>query len=67
MTKYPKPGQYCSVNGSVYRAVKRTTIGCQGCCLYDILLCPGVIDSRSGEKQIDCAKYNIVLKPISGT
>ena len=66
MTKYPKPGQYCSVNGVVYRAVKRTN-GCQGCSLNNLLTCPGIIDSKTQSKEIDCATQNIILKLISGT
>lgn len=64
MTKYPKPGQYCSVNGVVYRAVKRTN-GCQGCNLNNLLTCPGIIDSKTKEKEIDCTTQNIVLKLLA--
>lgn len=58
--KTPKPGQFCSINGTIYRA-KRRTCGCRGCALDDIILCPNITDSRSISKPLDCTINNIIL------
>lgn len=58
--KTPKPGQFCTINGCVYRAKKRIC-GCRGCALDDIILCPNITDARSITKPLDCAVNNIIL------
>jgi hypothetical protein len=63
MTKVVKPGQFVSIDGQVYRTKKRVD-KCKGCDLDNILLCPCVIDSRNGEKPIDCEASNIIIKRL---
>ena len=53
-----KPGQLCTINNVVYRAVMRTH-GCTGCALSDITRCPNV-----GKRRIECWRYNVILKNI---
>ena len=55
--KAPKPGQYCSINGKVYRAKKRTN-GCNGCVLNTFVLCPGLFG------HIDCLQNGIIITDI---
>ena len=64
--KHYKPGQYVSVNGTIYRA-KARTIGCTGCVLKnDLILCPRIVDRRSKvEPIINCTFDNIILTPTN--
>ena len=58
--KTPKPGQYFWLNGVQYRA-KRRTHGCTGCSLDDFYICPNIVDSRNGQRPLQCANNNIIL------
>lgn len=59
--KTPKPGQFCTINGVVYRGKERTC-GCRGCALDDIILCPNIQDTRYKKGQIlECSRNNIIL------
>ena len=58
--KTPKPGQFCIINGTLYRG-KRRQNGCNGCALNDIFRCPNVTDSRSTKKPFDCIINDIIL------
>ena len=58
--KTPKPGQFCAINGVIYRAKKRTTIGCSGCVLNDPFLCPNV-GYKGVEKPLKCDIQQIIL------
>lgn len=60
--KTPKPGQFCTIDGVVYRARKRT-MNCTGCALNDFYRCPNITDSRS-EKPLNCAINNIILVKV---
>jgi len=60
-----KPGQLCTINGNVYRARKRTS-GCFGCIFYDCFFtCPGVKDSRTKKRKIDCVLNAIILEKVN--
>lgn len=59
--KSPRPGQFCTINGVVYRAKKRTDYSCYGCALRDLMRCPNIVDSRNGQREIDCNGMNIIL------
>ena len=58
--KTPKPGQFCTIEGVLYRARKRTK-GCNGCSLDDILRCPNVVDSRNETPPLNCSINDIIL------
>ena len=58
--KTPKPGQFCNINGTLYRA-KRREDGCKGCVLNDILTCPNITDSRNGTRLLECSLNDIIL------
>lgn len=58
--KTPKPGQFCTINGTVYRAKKRIR-DCQGCALDNILLCPNIVDRRKEKPELECELNNIIL------
>lgn len=58
--KTPKPGQFCTINGIVYRAKKRVK-DCNGCALDNILLCPNIVDRRQGKPELDCELNDIIL------
>lgn len=60
--KTPKPGQFCTINKTLYRA-KRRTDGCFGCALDNIFLCPNVVDCRS-KKTLQCAANGIILVKV---
>lgn len=62
--KTPKPGQFCMINGILYRA-KRRTSGCEGCSLYPITLCPNVVDRRfRKQRPLDCDINDIILVKV---
>ena len=61
--KTPKPGQFCTINGTVYRARKRTN-DCHGCALDNIILCPNIVDPRYGTPKLDCVLNNIILTRV---
>lgn len=58
-----KPGQLTTIHNTVYRA-KRRSVGCQGCDLRDLILCPCIVDKRYKNKRLNCALDNIILKKI---
>ena len=58
--KTPKPGQFCTIAGVVYRAKKRTN-NCTGCALDSFLLCPNIVDHRREKPQLESELNNIVL------
>lgn len=58
--KTPKPGQFCTIDGVVYRAKKRTH-DCDGCALDNIILCPNIVDRRKDKPQLECELNNIIL------
>lgn len=58
--KTPKPGQFCTINGVLYRAKKRIN-NCSGCALDNILLCPNIVDRRKAKPELDCELNNIIL------
>lgn len=58
-----KPGQICTIDGYVFRA-KRRTNGCEGCALDSLILCPNIVDSRNGVRQLDCTIDGIILQRI---
>lgn len=59
--KTPKPGQFCTINGVVYRAKKRIN-KCNGCALDDLALCPNICDPRfDNPNKIDCMLSDIIL------
>lgn len=62
--KTPKPGQFCNINGAIFRAKKRVN-GCEGCALNDLLLCPNIVDSRTNdEKPLECLENNIIFVKV---
>lgn len=61
--KVSRPGQLCTINNVVYRAVKRVN-GCHGCALNSFELCPNIVDVRNGNKPLQCSIDNFVLKRI---
>ena len=58
--KTPKPGQFYSIDGTIFRAKKRSN-GCKGCALNDFFLCPNMTDSRNRETVLECATEGIIL------
>ena len=56
----PKPGQFCTINGALFRAKKRIN-GCEGCALNDIIMCPNITDSRNRIPVLECSVKNIIL------
>lgn len=58
--KTPKPGQFCTINGIIYRG-KRRTCGCRGCALNNFIACPNIVDSRNGTPALECAINDIIL------
>lgn len=58
--KTPKPGQFCTIDGVVYRA-KRREEGCKGCSFDPFLTCPNVVDTRTTERPLQCAINDIIL------
>lgn len=58
--KTPKPGQFCTINRTLYRAKHREN-GCRGCALDDILRCPNIVDSRNGTRPLECSLNDIIL------
>lgn len=63
MTKKLKPGQFYTIRGKVYRLAKRTD-GCTGCVLKNPVICPGVIDKKTGKQRIDCVEARIIFKGL---
>ena len=61
--KTPKPGQFCTIGGTLYRARKRTN-ECQGCALDDLLLCPNIVDRRTDKPELECDLNNIILVKV---
>ncbi len=64
--KVSRPGQLCTINGVVYRAVWRTN-GCKGCAFNDFELCPNIVDSRNGKKPLKCSDGYFILQKVSVT
>lgn len=61
MYKTSKPGQIAYINGIPYRAKKRT-LGCKGCALDSINLCPNITDKRyETEKPLKCDEGDFIL------
>lgn len=60
-----RPGQLCTIDHVVYRAVRRTA-KCYGCDLGGFFRCPNVVDSRSsdGLPKVNCWENNFVLKKV---
>lgn len=59
-----KNGQLCTIHGVVCRAKKRTS-GCEGCFFEDsFFLCPGILDSKSNTKKLDCCLDQIILVKV---
>ena len=59
-----KPGQFCMLNGKLYRA-KRKTAGCQGCAFSrNVFTCPAVINSRHQTSKLDCDMDMIILTKV---
>jgi hypothetical protein len=57
--KQLKPGQLCIINGTLYRAKKRTD-GCSGCSLDNFFVCPSIkLKNKSG--LLDCYSMGIIL------
>lgn len=61
--KTPKPGQFCTIDGVVYRAKKRTN-ECQGCALDSLILCPNIVDKRYEKPKLECVLNNIILSRV---
>ena len=61
--KTPKPGEFFWLNRVLYQARKRKD-GCKGCALYDISMCPNVVDSRNGVRELQCQQNNIILTKV---
>lgn len=61
--KTPKPGQFCTIGGIVYRAKKRTN-ECQGCALNNLFLCPNIVDRRTNKPELECELNNIILTKV---
>ena len=57
-----KPGQFAMINGTLYRARKRTA-GCSGCPLDDFFKCPAV-KFKNGRQQLDCYSLQIRLERV---
>jgi len=60
--KTPKPGQFCTINGVIYRA-KNRIMGCRECVLNDPFLCPNV-GYKGIEKPLKCDINNIILTKV---
>lgn len=60
--KTPRAGQFCAINGVIYRAKSRTT-GCVGCVLNDPFLCPNV-GCKGVEKPLRCDIQQIILVKV---
>ena len=58
-----KPGQFATINGTVYRAKKRSD-GCKGCDLDSLTLCPCIVDRRHEEPKYNCALSDIIFKKV---
>lgn len=59
-----RPGQLCTLNGSVYRA-KRKIAGCEGCYFSkNIFTCPAVINMKSSKCKLDCQLDGIILHKL---
>lgn len=61
--KTPKPGQFCSLDGVLFRAKKRED-GCKGCALNDFFLCPNMNNSKKPEIVLECAVNGIILTRV---
>lgn len=61
--KTPKAGQFCNIDGVIYRARKRTN-GCRGCVLNDFLLCPNIVDRRTNNPPLQCELNNIIITKV---
>lgn len=56
-----RPGQITCINGTYYRAKKRT-FDCDGCDLNDPFICPNLkFTNQQSEQQIDCLSWGIIL------
>jgi hypothetical protein len=59
-----KPGQFCTINNTLYRAKKRT-LGCNGCAFNNPFTCPNIRDSRADiakqQSGLDCTTYNVIF------
>jgi hypothetical protein len=59
-----KPGQLCTLNGTVYRAKKKTA-GCEGCHFNrNVFMCPAVTNMRSNKCKLDCQLDGIILQKL---
>lgn len=58
-----KPGQFATINGTLYRAKKRVD-GCKGCDLDSLILCPCVVDRRFESPKYNCELLNIIFKKV---
>lgn len=62
--KTPRAGQFCTINGVLYRATKRKN-GCTGCALDNFVSCPNIKDSRRRTSNVlECAINNIILTKV---
>lgn len=62
--KTPKPGQFCTINGVVYRAKKRESLSCYGCALNSPILCPNIVDIRNGKRPLECSGNGIIFYKV---
>lgn len=63
-----KPGQFCTINNTLYRAKKRDVtkfLECTGCALNNFFTCPNICYANyNKQKQIDCDKHSIILVKV---
>lgn len=57
-------GNLCTIHDTVLRAKKRIC-GCEGCFFENsFFLCPGILDSKSKTKKLDCVSDRIILQKV---
>lgn len=62
--KTPKAGQLCTINHVVYRAYYKTN-GCEGCAFDgNMVMCPAIINSKTGKSTISCYETGVILKKV---
>lgn len=62
--KTPKPGQFCTVYGALYRAKKRYN-GCSGCIFDNFTSCPNIQDSRKNDSPVlECEINGIIIVKV---
>lgn len=61
--KCPKAGQLCTINHTVYRAVKSTN-DCEGCAFDNPYTCMGIVDGKTGKAKLDCRFKSIIFKKV---